>query len=882
MPVMVGAALAGSLATSVAVSTGFVMAGTLASYAIGAAVSFATSQVLGAVFSDSSGSDSSAQSAAPQFEQELRDNLVTVRQPITHWQYIYGRARVGGAMTFAECSPDNRELWMVITLAGHVSEEIESVWFNEEEVPFNAAGQATGKYAGYVGIFTSLGDESGQPFPYLVSLSAGKWTDAHRQTGRTKIFVQLIFNPDLFPTGIPNITAVVKGKKVYDPRSGLTAYSDNASLCINDFLCDPIWLGCTYASEIDETQLIAAANIDDEAVSLAAGGTEARYTLNGSFSVNTDSRTVLGRMLTANAGRVHYIGGLFRILPAAYVSPTITFTEDSLRGVPQIEPRLSASDACNGVKGVYVSEDNLWQPSDFPPVTNATYLAEDGGERSWRELDLPFTKSAATAQRIAKIELERARQQISVVWPGKLTCYRAQPGDVQLFTFAMLGWSAKAFEVVGGGLTLEADSDGQPTLGSDLALRETASSVFDWSSGEETQVDPAPDTNLPDPWTVGVPGTPTVTEEIYETTGSAGVKSKAAVEWEASADQQVSFYELEYKAAADSAYTRISPISSQSQELFDLAPGSYNFRVRAVNGVGVHSDYSGVTTKELLGLTEAPGNVSGFYVTVHEGRARCHVTKTTDLDVAIGGRLWIRWSTLASGAAWNDGTLIKAEGYPGDSIVVEGPLYPGTYMAKFEDSTGNFSTTEASFVVTETLLDSYSTPGSVTFHPTFDGTKVSVATIDSALQLTGSTLWDSIPGNMDSWDKLDSLGGIASSGSCTFTSKLDLTSVLTVRLVPTVKTLAFDTGDLWDSRTTPMDDWGLIDGSVIEDAEIQPQVRVTSDDPASGGATWGPWHNLEVSDYTARGFEFRTLHTSGNVTHNRKLLEFSVAAKQPS
>ena len=35
-----------------------------------------------------------------------------------------------------------------------------------------------------------------------------------------------------------------------------------------------------------------------------------RYTLNGVFSVNTDSRSVLERLLTANAGKVHYLGGV--------------------------------------------------------------------------------------------------------------------------------------------------------------------------------------------------------------------------------------------------------------------------------------------------------------------------------------------------------------------------------------------------------------------------------------------------------------------------------------------------------------------------------------------------------------------------------------------
>jgi hypothetical protein len=908
---------------------------------------------------------------APTFTQELRDNLITIRQPITHWQYIYGRARVGGALTFAHESADDN-FHLIITFAGHVCQEIEQVQLNDEVVPLDGSGNATGKYAGYVRIIKSLGDEAGQPFPALVAESGGKWTDAHRQSGRAKIYVRLTPNADLFPTGVPNITAVIKGRRIYDPRSGLTVWSDSASLCDVDYLRDlPAGLGAVYASEIDNAQLIAAADIDDEAVALAAatptatftadaatdaltlaagakvaalgggvrvassgalpaglaaattyyvaiagGGAiklattlanaragtaiditsagsgthtltyfdEPRYTLNGSFSVNQAPREILGRMLSANAGKARYVGGVWRLHPAAYVAPTITLSEDDCRAVPNITPRLSGDELSNAVKGVFVSEANLWQPSDFPPVTNATYLAEDNTERSWRELDLAYTKSSATAQRIAKIELERMRQQISVEWHGKFNCYRLQPGDTVKITFALLGWSEKIFEVTQAGLAFEEDSDGGVRIGCDLMLRETASAVFDWDSGEETVVDAAPDTNLPDPFTVGVPGTPSVAETLYETTGSAGVKARATVTWAAAADQNVAqggYYELEYKLAADSGYTRISPISAATQALDDLAPATYNFRVRAVNSIGVHSAYSGVSTKELLGLIADPADVTGFAVQVISGQALAMLDQSPDLDVRIGGRLFLRWSPLSAGAIWNDGMLLSPDGWPGDSVSVFAPLMGGTYLAKFRDSSGNWSANAASFVLTEAHLTGFTTLATVTEHPGFSGVKVNTAAVDGGVQLVGATLWDDL-GLIDSEGMIDSAGGIVTAGSYTFANRVDLGSVLTVRLFPNLKSLAFDTADLWDSRTNPIDDWGFVDGSVIEDAEVALEVRITNDDPA-GAPTWGPWHALPgQADYSARAFEFRVQFTSANVTHNRKVTELSVAAKQPT
>ncbi len=40
----------------------------------------------------------------------------------------------------------------------------------------------------------------------------------------------LEYDADAFPNGVPEVTAVVKGKKVYDPRTSTTAWSDNPAL----------------------------------------------------------------------------------------------------------------------------------------------------------------------------------------------------------------------------------------------------------------------------------------------------------------------------------------------------------------------------------------------------------------------------------------------------------------------------------------------------------------------------------------------------------------------------------------------------------------------------------------------------------------------------
>jgi hypothetical protein len=108
---------------------------------------------------------------------------------------------------------------------------------------------------------------------------------------------------------------------------------------------------------------------------------------------------------------------------------------------------------------------------------------------------------------------------------------------------------------------------------------------------------------------------------------------------------------------------------------------------------------------------------------------------------------------------------------------------------------------------------------------------------------------------------------------------MDLGSVRASRLYAGITSSAFIADDLIDNYTNNVDDWGLIDGTAVEDAEVKLQVRTTNNDPNSS-PTWGSWHDLGLTaDYQARGFDFRLLFTSGQITHNRAVSVLSVTAK---
>jgi hypothetical protein len=227
---------------------------------IGATAAVGTAYILGSMMAKE----------AKRLPSEAR--TVTMRSPDSPRQIIYGETRVGGIITYIEATNGAGNLHQVITFAGHEVSAYRDFYFNDQVVPFSlAAGTPTsGGYASNAYIEVKYGTTGEVSFPTLTAVSAGKWTSSHLQNGCASAYLQLSANPDLFPSGPPNLSAVIRGRKVYDPRTAATVWSNNPALCLADFLADDTYgLAVTYA-DIDSASLIAAANVCDERVAVVA------------------------------------------------------------------------------------------------------------------------------------------------------------------------------------------------------------------------------------------------------------------------------------------------------------------------------------------------------------------------------------------------------------------------------------------------------------------------------------------------------------------------------------------------------------------------------------------------------------------------------------
>lgn len=490
MPVAIAMAILGA---TVATSTSVVVLSTIISIALSIAVSYTLGAVVKALTKKPTG---------PDFQSNAENRLVTARQPLAARRIIYGFCRAGGTLTALRLHGPNNE-WnnLVITTSGHEIDGFRDMYFdgvlvtgmNKNAGGYLVGGETGGKYATFVVTEFKKGTDGEPAFPVLKSNVPTIWTANHRQDGCGCAHIRLTFNTDTFPNGIPNITFDMKGKKVWDPRTDVVAWSDNAALCMNDYLMDDILGLGIPVEEIDVDALIAAANICDEDVALRAGGTIKRYTINGSCESSELPGDVIQTMLSAMAGRITYSGGKWAIFPGAWRPPVApSLTDDDLRGPIKVDAKVSRREIFNGVRGSYTGVATKWQPTDFPPVTNPAYVAEDQGEVIWKDVEFAWTTNAAQCQRLGKIELERARRQKSVELQCKLSAYRFQVPDTVAMTRPHFGWQDKTFEVTNHQFMVEQDAENAPVLGIDMSLRESDAGVYAWNPAVDESLPPAP------------------------------------------------------------------------------------------------------------------------------------------------------------------------------------------------------------------------------------------------------------------------------------------------------------------------------------------------------------------------------------------------------
>lgn len=490
-----------------------------------------------------------------------------VRQPITPHSIPYGRIKTSGPILFMHSQEDVfgrtfGDLYVVVALAGCKIKGIRTIYFGDvlpgddllEPIGSNPVAQL--RFSKHLGEDDQVADAD-----FVDEIGDPTWGENHRLRGIAYIAATLNYDSALM-SHLEDISAVIDGvDAIYDPRTEVTGFTNNAALCIANWLTSS-WGRNLAWSRLDEDSVIEAANICDERVLVLHGETEftvdattneitqsgrsldwgdgvrvsstttlpaglsadttyyvicadderiklattvanafagtaiditdagtgthtltywdeARYKLNGSFTLDTETGEVLDQMRSAMAGYVFPRGGKWFVHAGAAATPTVTLTADDLAGDITVIPKRSMRDRINGMRSVFANPDANWQPDDAPVLApTAELLAEDAGEELYGDARYNFVTSSRQVQRLDKIALQRNRRQMTAEAPWKLTAMKLAPVDGVWLTIDRY-FTSKQFRVDGWGFNPEC------TIG--LNLQEDDADVYDWDAEVDEQ-----------------------------------------------------------------------------------------------------------------------------------------------------------------------------------------------------------------------------------------------------------------------------------------------------------------------------------------------------------------------------------------------------------
>jgi hypothetical protein len=761
-------------------------------------------------------------------------------------QIIYGRVKTGGAIIYNEATGvNNKDLHRIIAYAGHEVTSFDEIYVNDEVVTLDGTGNviSPAKYDGLIRIKEHLGSPSQTADTYLVAESDGLWTTQHTLNGIAYLYIRLSFSSDAFPNGVPEITATIKGKKIYDPRDGTTAWSDNPALCIRDYITSGYGLG-EDAAQLDDTLVSAAANVCDE-TDTEAGTT--RYTCNGAFLTSATPYDMLNDLLTSMGGMLWYAQGKWRMKPAYWTEPVLSLTNDDLRSGLNVSTRHSRRDNFNIVKGTFRGEESNWQVTDYPEVKNTDFINADGGQESTADIDLPFTDNSIEARRTARIALERNRQQLTVQASFGLRALAVQVGDNVTLTVPRMGWDNKEFEVISWNFGLVDTLDLQVTM----TLREISESVFD--EVDDGIVYERDNTTLLSPFEVpGVGLGATVVAKVF----AEKLVNELTLTVTSASDLRIDSVEVQYKAVADTDYTTVGSGELGKFVIIDLEKGFYDARARAINTFGVKGEWEYLFNIEVDALSDPPANITNFIRELSAGTIFFSWDAVPDLDLSYYS---VKHNPNTSGATWgNSSTVITKVARP--STVASLPARSGTFLIKAYDKNGNESVAATNLVVLPTELPPLGTSQTLTEDPTFTGSKTNLSVVSSQLEITDAS-------------------GATPSGTYLFSTYLDTGSSRTVRATGEVTferiykagTLLWDAiPQNWDTWPDNFDTWTDEDAA-FGDVSVTVYVRATPDDPA-GSPTWGSWQVAASVDIVGRAFEFKAELASTNTNFSPSVI----------
>ena len=757
------------------------------------------------------------------------DRNVNVSSAVGARELVLGRVRKGGNVFYkASTGAYQKDLYLAIALAGHEIDAIETIYLNDQEVTLDGSGNvltapyltsttssAYGNATGYtynlpanyvpgsvngyeclvtiVGLVATVSVSGGfityQVYDTTSAIkitkhlgAAGQVVDADLQAafgsawpstntveGVAYLVVRATYSEGAFPNGLPTVTAVMRGAKLYDPRTGLTTWSENPALMLRHVYAHPRFGNATVTAD-EDTRFIAAANACDTSTVYTVGGVaqaaRALYQASIVIPFGTPSRSAFDDLAQAMGGSWAFAGGSLYIKPGVYSAPVLTLTDADLAVVQRdgasesqspikISVHKERAKKFNSVKATIWDQAQDYKQAVLTPLTSSALVTRDGGELV-QTVSMPAVGYAPQALHIAGIMMRDARDPLVVDLPFKLRAYPLELFDTVALTLARYGWSAKTFMVLARTWTAQGAVQ--------LTLKETSAAITQMDAGFAAQGFAA-NTNLPNPWTVAAVGPLTITSGTAELLAQADgtIVSRMRVSWPQVVDAavvQAGKVEVQYRLTTSTgAWTNLVVSGEETQVIAsDVLDGaSYIVRARARTTLAI-GDWCVQVQHVVVGKTQPPPPFDVFTVMSQPDGTRqynfAYSPGNSPVDW-LGAEIRYTPGTVGS-PDWATMTPLQDDAtyYTSSPVELNAPLSGAwTFACKSLDTTGNAST----YLVRSLTLPDRRL-GNV-FDEFYEGAegwlgiKTSCHVQDGGLEADDTTTWATLPSTWATWTR---------------------------------------------------------------------------------------------------------------------------------
>lgn len=431
--------------------------------------------------------------------------------PQAHRKFVFGETAMNTDIRYYEPSGTDQEYFdYIVATAAHEVESIDQIYF-DDELAWTSAG-VQGRYVGYL---TAVNIRLVGTADNTIAINGGNpWGSSCRLTGCSYVHFRIkrtgSDNKASSPlvNGLPTrLTIKGKGAKLYDPRrdsevaggsgaerandqttwgSGASSNRDNPALQLLWFLLGykingKLSVGCGVPpARIDLPSFITAANICDEAITLANDDTQPRYRTAGVGSDADNRMDIIQLFLTCMNGTLRDSNGRLslQVMKNDLATPVLSFDDNDILDDFTWNQTSGLDKAINAVHGKYTdpSGNSLYQPIEYPTIS---ITSVDGIERL-QTLDLPWVEDGRRAQRIAKQVLQRAQYRGTFSATFSMKALGCEVGDIVNISFEPLGWTNKPFRV----MSQTIDQTGQVPM----ALIEENAAIYAWDKDERPVV----------------------------------------------------------------------------------------------------------------------------------------------------------------------------------------------------------------------------------------------------------------------------------------------------------------------------------------------------------------------------------------------------------